>query len=238
MPRSTLAQIRRDLRSLADPDRAATLQWFLKTGPGEYGEGDRCLGVRVPAIRGVARASRDLSFADTLTLLQSEWHEERFLALVLLVDAYARGTPEEQKKIFDAYLANTSYINNWDLVDLSAAAIVGAHLERNPLARLDKLIRSSNLWERRIGVVATHHFIRQNEFGPTLHVAAQLLTDAHDLIHKAVGWMLREVGKRDRSVLEAFLRQHHHRMPRTMLRYALEHFPASERARFMTKNPQ
>jgi 3-methyladenine DNA glycosylase AlkD len=238
MPRSTLSQVRRELRALADPKRAEILQWFLKTGPGEYGEGDKCLGIRVPAIRGVARGARELSLTDTLTLLHSRWHEERFLALVLLVDAHARGTAEEQEKIFDAYLANTAYINNWDLVDLSAGPIVGPHLGRNPNARLGTLIRSSNLWERRIGVVATSHFIRKGDFGPTLHVATALLTDTHDLIHKAVGWMLREVGKRDRTVLEAFLRQHHHRMPRTMLRYALEHFPAAERQRFMTKNPQ
>src|SRR5262245_43409159 len=164
MPRSTLAQVRRVMRDLADDKRAATSQWFFKTGPGEYAEGDRFLGITVPEIRRVARAHRELSLRDTLSLLRSKWHEERLLALVLLVDAYDRGSADERNAIFDAYLANTEHIDNWDLVDASAGRIVGPHLRPTDSALLDRLAQSNNLWERRIEIVAPSHFIREHEF--------------------------------------------------------------------------
>jgi 3-methyladenine DNA glycosylase AlkD len=233
VPAPTLDTLRAALRDLADPEDAAILQRFFKTGPGEYGAGDRFLGVRVPALRRLARAHRALSHAETLELLRSEWHEERLLALLLLVQAYARSDPRGREEIYQAYLSHTRYINNWDLVDASAEDIVGRHLGVENSGPLEQLARSELLWERRIAILATFHFIKQQEFGPTLKVSELLLSDSHDLIHKAVGWMLREVGKRAPEVEVAFLRQHYRRMPRTMLRYAIERFPESVRRQYL-----
>jgi len=233
MPQTTLRAVRRGLRAEADPEDAVNLQRFFKTGPGQYGEGDRFLGVRVPALRRVARAHRDLPLPDAVEMLTSKWHEERLLALLLLVDRYRRADAAGKQAVFDAYLANTQYVNNWDLVDASAPSIVGAHLRPGDTTLLDRFAGSANVWERRIAVLATFHGIKHREFGPALRMAERLLGDEHDLIHKAVGWMLREIGNRDPATEEAFLRQHCRMMPRTMLRYAIEKFPEPLRRRYL-----
>jgi 3-methyladenine DNA glycosylase AlkD len=229
----TLAGIRADLRELADPAGAMHSLRFFKTGPGEYGEGDKFLGLTVPEMRTIARKYRTLDDDAALELLASPWHEERLVALLLLVQGYKRGDERRRRKIHRAYLANTRWINNWDLVDLSAEHVVGPHLEAEEIELLERLARSRSLWERRIAIISTFHFIRRNEFRPTLKMATMLLNDPHDLIHKAVGWMLREVGKRDRKVLDTFLRKHYRTMPRTMLRYAIERHPETIRKRYL-----
>jgi 3-methyladenine DNA glycosylase AlkD len=230
----TAASLRKRLRELGDPQAAQFLQGFFKTGPGQYGEHDRFLGIRVPVIRRVARDARGLALDQIEALLHEPWHEARLLAVILLADAYDRGSPTERTAIFRAYLRNAPRINNWDLVDVSAPNVVGVHLATRPRHRLDKLAGSNNLWERRIAIVSTQHFIRNGEFDDTLRVARLLLRDSHDLIHKAVGWMLREVGKRDRATLESFLDEYAHEMPRTMLRYAIERLPPRDRTRYMS----
>jgi len=216
-----LAKLKRRLRTLAHPERAAHSQRFFKTAPGQYGHGDKFLGLTVPMMRGVVREFRDLPLADAEALLASPWHEDRLVALMILVEQYRR-TPGARNAIYRLYLARTDRINNWDLVDVSAANIVGAHLAERSRKPLLRLAKSKSLWERRIAIVATLHFIRRNEFDDTLAIARLLLADTHDLIHKACGWMLRETGKRDERVLRAFLDEHAARMPRTMLRYAIE----------------
>jgi 3-methyladenine DNA glycosylase AlkD len=232
-PLTTAGSIRRHLRTLGDADDAKFLQRYFKTGPGQYGEGDRFLGVRVPAVRRVARDAHGLPLAEIELLLEDAWHEVRLLAVILYAEAYERSSAGERTAIFRSYLRHASRINNWDLVDASAARVVGAHLLTRPRNRLDRLARSRNLWERRIAIIATQAFIRNGEFDDTLRLARALMRDPHDLIHKAVGWMLREVGNRDRATLEAFLHEHAHEMPRTMLRYAIEKLPAATRKRFM-----
>jgi 3-methyladenine DNA glycosylase AlkD len=231
----TLAHVRRKLREAGDADDAGFLQRFFKTGPGDYGAGDKFLGIRVPATRQLAREFRGLPLGDVAELLRDPWHEARLLGLIMLANAYQRGTPAEQERIFKLYLANTDRVNNWDLVDLSAPNIVGVHLATRPRTLLDKLARSKSLWERRIAIVATQHLIRRGEFDDTLRVARILLDDRHDLIHKAVGWMLREVGNNDRAALEAFLDEHADRMPRTMLRYAIEKMSAAQRQAYLRR---
>jgi 3-methyladenine DNA glycosylase AlkD len=221
------------LRSLANRADAALLKRFFKTGRGQYGEGDRFLGIRVPETRRVSREFRDMPLREMPTLLRSPWHEERLLALVILSDRYARGDDETRERIYRLYLASMGHVNNWDLVDLSAPNIVGAHLAGRSRTPLDALAQSENLWERRIAIVATHWFIRNGEVAATLRIAKMLLEDPHDLIHKASGWMLREAAKRDRAAVERFLKQHQRSMPRTMLRYAIERFPASVRTRYL-----
>lgn len=228
-----LAQMRRELRALATPDSAAVLQRFFKTGPGEYGEGDQFLGIRVPQLRALARRHRQASRDDRLHLLRSPWHEERLLALLLMVDAFGRGAAAEREQVYADYLAHTRFINNWDLVDTSAEHIVGAFLGPEGTDTLLSMADSESLWERRIAILATFHFIKRREFAPTLRVAERLLRDPHDLIHKAVGWMLREVGKRDMAAEEAFLRDTYRAMPRTMLRYAIERLPEPLRRRYL-----
>ncbi|HTE44790.1 MAG TPA: DNA alkylation repair protein [Gemmatimonadaceae bacterium] len=230
----SLAALRKRLRELGDAGDAEFLQRFFKTGPGQYGEGDRFLGIRVPVTRKLAHEFRDLPLDDIARLLHEPWHEARLLAVIMLSDAYARGTPAERAEIFRLYLDNAERVNNWDLVDASAPNIVGAHLATRSRTVLDKLARSKNLWERRIAVVANQHLIRLGEFDDTIRVAKVLLTDKHDLIHKAVGWMLREVGDRDASVLDGFLDEHAHEMPRTMLRYAIEKMQPAKRRRYMS----
>ena len=225
--------LRAELYALADPADAIHLQRFFKTAPGEYGAGDKFLGLRVPALRKLVRDYRQLNDADALEMLASSWHEERLLALMLLVDGYDRGDESRRERIHRAYLEHTRYINNWDLVDASAEHIVGPHLEAREIALLERLAKSDDIWERRIAIISTFHFIRRNEFAPTLKIARLLLEDSHDLIHKAVGWMLREVGKRDRRVEDAFLKKHYKKMPRTMLRYAIERHPETLRKRYL-----
>jgi 3-methyladenine DNA glycosylase AlkD len=224
------------LHSLADPHAADSLQQFFKTGPADYGAGDRFLGIRMPMLRKLVVELAALPLAETQKLLHSEYHEARLLALLILVRGYEHGTDTAKDKIFRLYLDNTRFINNWDLVDLSAAQIVGAHLQAGDRMLLDTLARSSLLWERRIAIIATFHFIRQFDFADTLRIAALLQRDPHDLIHKAVGWMLREVGKRDVAVEEAFLDRHCREMPRTMLRYAIEKFPEQRRRHYMARD--
>jgi len=223
------------LRSLGSPEQAAILARFFKTGPGQYGEGDRFIGVKVPATRRVAKEFKNLPLPEVESLLHSEVHEERLLALVILIGQFDNGDDVQRKQIYDLYLANTGQINNWDLVDLSAPQIVGGYLEARSRKPLDRLARSASLWERRISIVATHWFIRHGHFADTLRIAGTLLADKEDLIHKAVGWMLREVGKRDVAVLERFLDEHCQAMPRTMLRYAIERFPERRRLVYMNR---
>lgn len=230
---ATAAEIEARLEREGSAEDAVFLQRYFRTGPGEYGEGDRFLGIRIPALRALVREYRGVAPDEAAALLRSPWHEARLLALLLLVDAYARGDAETREGIYRLYLRSTRYIDNWDLVDSSAPQIVGAHLEGRDRSVLDRLARSGSLWERRIAILATQHFIRRGEFGPTLHVAEMLVDDRHDLIHKAVGWMLREVANRDRETAETFLRRHHATMPRTMLRYAIEKFPPDLRQRYL-----
>jgi 3-methyladenine DNA glycosylase AlkD len=230
---ATAAEIEARLLGMRNEEHQAVLAGYFRTGPGEYGEGDRFLGIRIPALRALVREYRGLPVDEAATLLRSPWHEARLLALLLLGDAYARGGAETREAIYRLYLASTAYINNWDLVDSSAPHIVGAHLEGRDRSVLDRLARSASLWERRIAILATQHFIRRGDFAPTLHIAEMLVDDRHDLIHKAVGWMLREVANRDRETAESFLRRHHATMPRTMLRYAIEKFPPDLRRHYM-----
>lgn len=231
MPTST--ELIDELIALGDPIKAEHAQGFFKTGPGEYGEGDKFLGIRVPDARQVAKRWRDLPPREVLKTLKSPWHEARLVALFLLADQYKRGDDKRKTQIFDEYLANVRYVNNWDLVDSSAHLIVGPHLQTRERKLLDKLAVSKLLWERRIAVIATLHFIRQNEFADILRLAKKLLRDEHDLMHKAVGWMLREVEKRDRPTAESFLKQHYQQMPRTMLRYAIERLPEKQRQAYL-----
>lgn len=231
--RVSLGAVRRDIRALGSPERATHSLRFFRTGPGEYGEGDKFLGLSVPEMRAIAKRYRDLGDDDVLELLQSPWHEDRVVALLLLVDGYQRGDDARRKKIHRSYLSNTSRINNWDLVDMSAGQIVGGHIDPAEISLLEKLARSKDLWERRIAIVSTFQFIKQKQLAPTLRIAEVLLDDSHDLIHKAVGWMLREVGKKDRKVLDAFLAKHYRDMPRTMLRYAIERHPEPTRKRYL-----
>ncbi len=213
------------LRALGNPEAAVFAARYFKTGPGQYGEGDIFLGLRVPVLRSLAKEFQALDLDQVLLLLRSKVHEDRLLALLILVRRAARAEPSLQKQIYRLYLDHTLYINNWDLVDCSAPAIVGGYLADRDRRPLDRLAASRSLWERRISIVATLHFIRRHEFADTLRVAERLIGDREDLIHKAAGWMLREVGKRDHPALEAFVRQHSGAMPRTMLRYAIERFP-------------
>jgi 3-methyladenine DNA glycosylase AlkD len=232
-PRPSLATARKRLRELRNPKDAEFLQRFFRTGPGEYGAGDKFLGIRVPATRQIAREFHDLPIDEIAALLREKWHEARLLAVILLSNRYAKSSPAEREKIFNLYVSNARRVNNWDLVDASAANVVGAHLETRKRGLLDKLARSKNLWERRIAIVSTFRFIRKDDFDDTLRISRALMRDEHDLIHKAVGWMLREVGKRDESVLEQFLEAHAHEMPRTMLRYAIERMTPEKKRRFM-----
>jgi len=232
-PTPKLSELRKRLKRFASARDAQFLQRFFKTGPGEYGEGDQFIGVRVPALRRLVREFRGLALADTCELLHSPIHEERLLALLILVDAYDRGNESERAAMFRLYLDNTACINNWDLVDGSAPGIVGRHLATRPRKILFELAGSPDVWERRIALLGAFHFIRRNEFAEILRLAEMLLLDRHDLIHKAAGWMLREAGKRDVTVLRGFLKLHAARRPRTMLRYSIEKLPVTERRRWL-----
>lgn len=221
------------LKELADPDQAAQLQRFFKTAPGEYGHGDRFHGIKVPPLRKLAQAHQTLPLPQVEILLQSAMHEDRLLALLILTYRFPTESAAEKRLIFKFYLKHTAHINNWDLVDLSAPHIVGAYLADKDKKPLYGLARSANLWERRIAIVATLHFIRQEHFEATLKIAVMLRDDHHDLIHKAVGWMLREMGKRKLPILEQFLKEHYNCMPRTMLRYAIERLPEDRRQDYL-----
>lgn len=227
------ASIQQRLEALGDPERAAAHQWFFKTGPGEYGEGDIFRGIRMPVLRQLAKEYQNLSLDETTQLLQSPIHEDRMLALLICIRRFSKGDEATQQAIYTLYLQHTAFINNWDLVDVSAPHVVGAFLldrDREPLYRL---AQSPSLWERRIAVLSTFRFIKIGQFHDSLGLAEILLHDEEDLIHKAVGWMLREVGKRNPDVEEGFLQAHYPAMPRTMLRYAIEKFPAPKRKRYL-----
>lgn len=221
------------LKSLAVEDNAVQLQRYFKTGKGQYGEGDSFLGVRVPVVRKQLRKFKALTLDDVKALLHSEYHEARHFALLLLVEKFKKGDDSLREEIVTLYLDSTTRINNWDLVDCSAHKILGPWLEKRDRSILVKLAHSKLLWERRIAIMTTCYFITQDEYEDTLHIAAMLLNDPEDLIHKATGWMLREVGNRNKEVEEAFLAKHYHNMPRVMLRYAIEKFPKEERQAFL-----
>ena len=228
-----LTELRKRIKSLASSDIAKTMQWFFKTGKGEYGEGDVFAGLKVPTQRKIAREFKDLSLADLKELLRSKIHEERLISLLILVNNYERGDEKEKKSIYTFYIKNRMGINNWDLVDLSAPKIVGKYLFDKDKSILFKFASSKNLWERRIAILSTYEFIRNHQYDTTLKIAKILLEDEHDLIHKAVGWMLREIGKKDLKVEEIFLKKHYKKMPRTMLRYAIEKFPEIKRKKYL-----
>jgi 3-methyladenine DNA glycosylase AlkD len=236
---SPLADIQDTLRKLANPKVATHAQRFFKTGVGEYGEGDCFLGIRTPQLRQVVKAHKHLSVETSLALLKSQFHEERLCAALLFVQLFAGANPEQRASIFHAYLDNTRYLNNWDIVDSSAHQVVGGFLlnqsKKKKLDALKPLALSNILWERRIAIIATYHFIRHNDFSTTLDLAKILLNDKEDLIHKAVGWMLREIGKRERASETDFLDRHYQTMPRTMLRYAIEKFPEKLRKHYLQK---
>ncbi len=225
----------KSLHACASPKKAAILQRFFKTGPGQYGEGDIFIGVKVPEIRHIARQFNNMPISNIVDLLHSKVHEERLLALVMMTHQFDRGNASEQKSIFNLYIHNTAHINNWDLVDISAPRIPGKWLLHQNRGLLNKFAASAMLWERRIAIVSTLAFIREKQLDGTFHIAKKLLYDKEDLMHKATGWMLREAGKQDINALKEFLDKHLSAMPRTMLRYAIEKFPEKERREYLTR---
>jgi 3-methyladenine DNA glycosylase AlkD len=229
----TAREVQDRLRELGSPEAAAMAARFFKTGAGQYSEGDIFLGLRAAVMHGLSKEYRGLRIDEIVVLLQSPVHEDRLLALLIMVRQFARGDAVIRKALYERYLAHTRYVNNWDLVDASAREIVGGYLADRSRRPLDRLASSSSLWERRISIVATHYFIRRGEFADTLRIAERLLDDREDLIHKAVGWMLREVGKKHQPTLESFLKRHGRVMPRTALRYAIERFPADLRRAYL-----
>lgn len=226
-------EIRVKLRKLGSPARAEMSKRYFKTGPGQYGEGDIFYGNSAAQVRGLAREHQALAEGELLKLLRSPFHEERAVALLILVRRFAKADPPGRRHVYDLYLAHTEFINNWDLVDVSAPHVVGAYLFDKSRKPLYRLVRSQTLWERRISIVSTAYFIREHDFDDTFALAARLLSDKEDLIHKATGWMLREAGKRDMDAARTFLAEHYRRMPRTMLRYAIERFPEAERQAYL-----
>jgi len=229
-----LNKLKNNLQKKANSEKAKILSRFFKTGKGEYGEGDLFLGITVPAQRKIAKEYKDLSLRDIQELLKSKIHEHRLTALIILIEKYQKS---KEKKYFDFYLNNTKFINNWDLIDLSCHKIIGNYILNNPKEKdiLYNLAKKNHLWSKRISIVSTYEFIRNNQFEDTLKISEILLNDKHDLIHKAVGWMLREVGKRDQIVEEKFLKKHYNVMPRTMLRYSIERFDKKKKDFYMGK---
>ena len=227
-------QLIKELQKLANPAKAEILQRFFKTGPGQYGEGDIFLGITVPEQRRIANKF-DLSLKELQKLLSSKIHEHRLTSLFILINKYKKADEKLREKIYNFYLKNIKKINNWDLVDLSAPNILGDFLINKDKSILYKLAKSSNLWGRRISILSTFTFIKNNQFEDSIKIAEILLKDSHDLIHKAVGWMLREMGKRDEKVLISFLNKHYKNMPRTMLRYAIEKFDETKKQFYMKK---
>ncbi|MES2436890.1 MAG: DNA alkylation repair protein [Patescibacteria group bacterium] len=229
----------KELKKVSNKTKAGFLQKYFKTGVGEYGEGDIFIGVTVPVMRSVARVHKDIELPEVLKLLSSEIHEHRFVALEILVFKYEQATKlknsAQQKKIFNFYIKNKKYINNWDLVDTSVEYIVGVYLEHLDKDILYTLAKSKRIWDRRIAVIATFAYIKKGEFKESLKIIEMLMQDTHDLIHKACGWMLREIGKRFKETEVAFLAQHYKTMPRTMLRYSIEHFSRDERDFYLHK---
>ncbi len=229
----TVAEVKQQLAEVADPERARNLSWFFKTGKGQYGEGDRFIGITVPVLRRIAHRNRDLALEGIAELLDSPIHEHRTVALAILVEQYQSGSTAAKRSHLEFYLDHTDRVNNWDLVDGSAPYIVGDYLLTRSRRVLYKLVKSDRVWERRIAMVATQTFIRAGDLKDTFALAALLLGGKHDLIHKATGWMLREAGKKSPVELVEFLREHYSQMPRTALRYAIERFPAEERQRIL-----
>lgn len=229
----SLEKIREELEAAGDPAGAAILQKFFKTGPGEYGEGDVFRGVRIPVLRKLSAKYHDLSLSHAEQVLHSAFHEDRMLAVLLLVRRYEKGDEATKARIYRLYLKNRKFVNNWDLIDVSAPHVVGAFLWDRERGMIHRLAQSGNLWDRRIAIMSTFYFIRRGESGETLTVARTLLLDTEDLIHKAVGWMLREVGNRNLRAEEEFLREYYRQMPRTMLRYAIEKFPEARRKQYL-----
>jgi len=234
---SDLTTLQDKIKNSGSPVKAKASMWFFKTGEGQYGYGDKFLGLTVPEQHTLAREFKDLALEDTLKLLSSEWHEERLIALFLLDAKFKKGDDKLRKKIYEVYLKNIKQnVNNWDLVDSSASQIVGTYLIDKPRDILYKLAKSDNLWERRVAIVSTFAFIRDKDYKDALQIAEILLGDKHDLIHKAVGWVLREIGKQcGEDVLEGFLKKYYKTMPRTALRYSLEKFTPEKRAFYMRK---
>jgi 3-methyladenine DNA glycosylase AlkD len=232
-----LNKIQQELLSLKNPKKVPLYQSFFKTGKGQYGEGDVFLGINMPTQRVIAKKYLNLSIGEVEQVLHSRIHEQRMVAVVIWTYQFEKADDETRKKIYDAYLRNTRWINNWDLVDVTTPRIVGIYQWKHPEERkvLYRFAKSVNLWERRIAILATSAFIRNNDFEDVLNISEILLTDKHDLIHKAVGWMLREVGKKDQSVEEKFLKKYYKTMPRTMLRYAIERFDEGKRKFYMRK---
>ncbi len=231
----TSGLVKAELRKIASPERAKASVWFFKTGKGEYGEGDRFLGANNPGMRSVAKKCREMPFSEIGKLLGSGWHEERQTGLFILTYKYEKASEKLKKKIVDFYMSHLNAVNNWDLVDLSASRILGDYLLQRDRKVLYRLAKSRNLWERRIAIIATLAFIRENQFEDALRISEMLLHDGHDLIHKAAGWVLREVGKKNVGAEEKFLKKHCREMPRTMLRYAIEKFGERKRKFYMVK---
>lgn len=231
---SEISQLKTELKKAANPKQAELLQRFFKTGRGEYGDGDVFLGIKVPVLRSIAKKCT-LTLAEIQQLLNSKIHEHRMCALFILNDMYKKAGNKTKEKIFNLYMKNYSNVNNWDLVDLSAPNIAGDYLMDADRAILYRFAESSNIWKKRIAVLATFTFIRNNQFKDVYNIAKILLKDKHDLIHKAVGWMLREAGKRNQALEENFLKKHYKTMPRTMLRYAIEKFPEEKRKFYLKK---
>ncbi len=229
----SLKNLRTAINKMSNPEQAKILSLFFKTGNGEYGEGDEFLGIKVPVSRRLAKQFKDLTLEEIQDLLNSSIHEERLIALFILTEQFRKGDEKKKDNIYKFYLNNTKHVNNWDLVDLSAEKIVGAYLLDKNKSILFKLARSKNLWERRIAVMSTFHFIKNGVYDSTLEISNILLKDKHDLIHKAVGWMLREIGKRNLKAEEEYLKKHYKTMPRTMLRYAIEKFPEKKRQAYL-----
>jgi 3-methyladenine DNA glycosylase AlkD len=229
----TAREIQEQMRTLGSPEAALLAARYCRTGPGEYAERDVFLGLRAAVLHRLAKEHNSLPFNEVRVLLRSSIHEDRSLALLILARRAARGDKATKTQVYKLYMAHTRYINNWDLVDVSAPEVIGGYLADKSRVPLDRLASSQSLWERRISIVATHYFIRRNQFNDTIRIAERLVNDQEDLIDKAVGWMLREVGKRDQPTLEVFLRRHGRHMPRTMLRYAIERFPAETRLAYL-----
>jgi len=231
----SLTELKKEIKKAAKPADAVILQRFFKTGKGEYGEGDKFVGIKVPVLRAIAKNFYSLELDDIKDLITSPVHEERMISLFILIQKFAKADDKLKEKIFKLYLKNTRTINNWDLVDLSAPQIVGGYLMDKERTILYELAVSKSLWEKRISMLATFTFIKKGSFNDTIEIAKILLSDKHDLIQKAVGWMLREVGKRDMETEEEFLKEYYKVMPRTMLRYAVEKFPEDKRKFYMTR---
>ena len=227
-----LSLLKKDLKKLSNKKKASVFQRFFKTGEGEYGFGDIFIGLTVPQSRNIAIKFKDLDFADIIELLKSKIHEERLIALLILVHKFQK-EPLEQRRIYDFYIKNIKFVNNWDLVDLSSDKIIGGYLIDKPKEILVKFANSENIWEKRIAIISTYNFIKNNKFKDSLKIAEILVNDKNDLIQKAVGWMLREIGNRNKEQELKFLKKYYKKMGRTALRYALEKFPESLRKKYL-----